>query len=179
MTIKTSEFWTDEPFEDIVKKIKSETRLVEFGMFNSFPKSFARYPLLWVGEINESTQSFKLFRVRSTESTSDISIVGKYTTRNGKSVIVVKHKLHFTTLFGMVGLLILAIAVFFFLQKKDIVIPVVLQALALALVILFYAFTILKDLQKGEKAIMAVLTKALVNAQEADDRSEKIEDVED
>ena len=79
----------------------------------------------------------------------------------------------------MVGLLILAIAVFFFLQKKDIVIPVVLQAVALVLVILFYAFTILKDLQKGEKAIMAALTKALVNAQETDDGSEKIEDAED
>ncbi|HZI23786.1 MAG TPA: hypothetical protein VFD46_01850 [Chryseolinea sp.] len=179
MTIKTSEFWTNEPFEDIARKIKSETRLVKFGIFNSFPKSFARYPLLWVGEINESTQSFKLFRVKSSESTSDISIVGKYTTRNGKSVIVVRHKLHFTTLFGMVGLLILAIAVFFFLQKKDIVIPVVLQAVALVLVILFYAFTILKDLQKGEKAIMAALTKALVNAQETDDGSEKIEDAED
>ena len=176
MTIKTTEFWTDEPFEDIVRKIKSETRLVKFGIFNSFPKSFNRYPLLWVGEINERAKSFKLFRVKNSESTSDISIVGNYTIRNAKPVIVVRHKLHYTTFFGMVGLLIFVMAVFFFLQKKDVVVPVALQALGLALVILFYVFTILKDLQKGEKAIEAVLTKALVNPQEMDNENEEIED---
>jgi hypothetical protein len=178
MTIKTNEFWTDEPFEDIVRKIKSETRLVKFGIFNSFPKSFDRYPLLWVGEINEHTKSFKLFRVKSSESTSDISIVGKYTIRNAKSVIVVRHKLHFTTFFGMVGLLIFVLAVFLFFQKKDIIIPVALQVLGLLLVILFYAFTILKDLQKGEKAIEAVLTKALVNPVEKEDENDEDEDAE-
>jgi hypothetical protein len=175
MTIKTNEFWTDEPFEDIVKKIKSETRIVKFGIFNSFPKSFDRYPLLWVGEINELTQSFKLFRVKSSESTSDLSIVGNYTIRNAKPVIVVRHKLHFTTFFGMVGLLIFVIAVFFFLQKKDIIIHVAFQGLALLLVILFYAFTILKDLRKGEKAIEAVLTKALVNLPEKEDGNDDAE----
>jgi VIT1/CCC1 family predicted Fe2+/Mn2+ transporter len=76
----------------------------------------------------------------------------------------------------MVGLLIFVMAVFFFLQKKDVAVPVALQAVGLALVILFYAFTILKDLQKGEKAIEAVLTKALVNPREMDSENEPIED---
>src|SRR5688572_8670790 len=161
MTIKTNEFWIDEPFEDIARKIKSETRLVKFGIFNSFTKTFEMYPRPWIGEINERKQSFKLFRTKGSENTSDLSVVGSYTIRGAKSVIVVSHKLHFTGLFGMVGLLIFVIAVFFLLHKKNIVVPIVLQALGLVLVIFYYAFTILKDLRQDEKAIEEVLRKTL------------------
>lgn len=172
MTIKTNEFWTDDLFEDIVLKIKLGTRLVKFGVFNSFPKSFEKYPRPWIGEIDTRKQSFKLFRTKGTENTSDLSVVGSYTVRGGKPFIVVRHKIHFTVLFGMVGLLIFVIAAFFLLQKKGIVAPPAIQALALLMVILFYAYTILKDLRQDEKEIEELLTQVLVDEEEIDDEDE-------
>lgn len=50
MTIKINEFWTDETFYDIARKIKANMREVKFGIFNSFPKSFEMFPLRRKGE---------------------------------------------------------------------------------------------------------------------------------
>lgn len=172
MTIKTNEFWTDEPFEDIVQKIKLDTRQVKFGIFNLFPKTFEKYPRPWIGEIDTRKQSFKLFRTKGTENTSDLSVVGTYTIRGTKPLVVVRHKVHFTVLFGMVGLLVFIIAVFFLLQKKGIVVPPGIQALVLMMVILFYAYTIRKDLHQDEKEIEKLLTRVLVDEEEIDDEDE-------
>jgi hypothetical protein len=169
MTVKTNEFWIDEPFENIAQKIKIDTREVKFGILNSFPKTFERFPRPWIGAIDRQRQSFKLFRVKGSQSTSDLSVIGYYTIRGAKPVVVVKHKLHFTVVFGIVGLLIFVIAVFFLLQKKGIIIPAAIQAAALVIVILFYTYTILKDLRQDEKEIEKILTRALVSADEIDD----------
>jgi hypothetical protein len=176
MTIKTNEFWTNESFEDIIRKIKLETRQVKFGVLNSFPKSFEKYPLPWVGEINERAQSFKLFRVKGSENTSDLSVIGNYSIRGTKPVVVVKHRLHFTVFFGMFGLFLFVVAVFYLLQKKNIDIPIAFQVIALLLVVLFYAFTIIRDLRQDEKEIERTLTRVLVDQEEIDDDDEEIED---
>ena len=176
MTIKTNEFWTNESFEDIIRKIKLETREVKFGVFNSFPKTFEMYPLPWVGEIRERAQSFKLFRVKGSENTSDLSVVGSYSVRGMKPVVVVKHKLHFTVFFGMFGLFLFVVAVFYLLQKKNIVTPIALQVIALLLVVLFYAFTIIRDLRQDEKEIERTLTRVLIDSEEIDDEDEEIDD---
>jgi hypothetical protein len=151
MTIKTNEYWIDEPFDLITKKIKLSTRLVKFGLFNSFPKSFAMYQRPWIGEINEKKMSFKMFRTKGSENTSDLSVVGKYAIRGSRPVIVVKHKIHFTGVLGMFGLFVFVIAVLFLLQKKGIVLPLAVQVIVLTSVIVYYAYTILKDLRMMNK----------------------------
>jgi hypothetical protein len=171
MTIKTNEFWIDEPFALISQKIKIDTRLVKFGPFNSFTKAFELYPRTWLGEVNHKKQSFKLFRTKGSDNTSDLSIVGKYTIRGAKPVIVVRHKIHFTVLLGMVGLLIFVIAAFFLLQKKGVIVHPALQAVALMSVIGFYAYTIARDLRDDEREIKKTLHRILVN--EEDDEVEE------
>jgi hypothetical protein len=175
MTIKTNEFWIDEPFEEVVRKIKIGTREVKFGIFNSFRKTFEKFPRPWIGEINTRKKSFNLFRVKGSESTSDLSAVGHYTIRGAKPVVVVKHRIHFTVVFGMVGLLIFVISLFFLLQKKGIVVPVAMQAVALVLVILYYAYTILKDLRQDEKELEILLTRVLVDEEEIDEEDEEMD----
>jgi hypothetical protein len=118
MTIKTNEYWIDEPFEQIALKIKIDTRQVKFGIFNAFEKSFEMYPRPWIGEINPGKKTFKLFRTKGTDNTSDLSVVGRYTIRGSKPVVVVKHKIHFTVIFGAVGLLLFTIAAFYLLQTN-------------------------------------------------------------
>ncbi len=177
MTIKTNEFWINEPFQDIVRKIKSETLLVKFGPFNSYKKTY-NFPVPWIGEVYEQTQSFKLFRTKGSENTSDLSVVGKYTTRGSSVVIEVKHKVHFTVFFGMVGLLVLVIAVVSLFRQKNIIVPIPVQVIALAMVIFYYAFTILKDLRQDEKAVESLLTKKLIDLDEVADDDEE-EDIED
>ena len=133
------------------------------------------FPRPWIGEIDTKKNSFKLFRVKGSESTSDLSAVGHYTIRGAKPVVVVKHKLHFTVIFGIVGLLIFTIAVFFLLQKKGIVVDASIQAVTLLLVILFYAYTIRKDLRQDEKELEQLLTRVLVDEEEVDDEEENEE----
>ena len=173
MTIKTNEFWIDEPFENIVRKIKISTREVKFGMFNSFPKTFEKYPRPWIGEINRKKQSFKLFRTKGSDNTSDLSVVGNYAIRGTRPVVVVRHRIHFSAVFGMVGLLIFVIAVFFLLQKKDIIIPEAMQSVALLLVILYYAYTVMKDLRRDEQEIKKLLKRVLVDKEDVDDSDEE------
>lgn len=173
MTIKTNEFWIDEPFDEIARKIKIGTREVKFGIFNSFRKKFEMFPRPWIGEIDARKKSFKLFRLKGTENTSDLSVVGNYTIRGAKPVIIVRHKVHFTVIFGMVGLLIFVIAVFFLIQTKGIAVPGAIQAVALLLVILFYAYTIRKDLRHDEKEIEKLLTRTLVDKEEIDEEDEE------
>jgi hypothetical protein len=49
-----------------------------------------------------------------------------------------------------VGLLVFTIAVFFPLQQKGVVIPVAIQVSVLLLVIMSYAYTILRDVRHDE-----------------------------
>jgi hypothetical protein len=168
MTIKTNEFWIDEPFEDIARKIKMSTRLVKFGPFNTYEKNFGTITPPWIGELDVKKRSFKLFRTKGTENTSDLSVVGTYTIRGAKPVIVVKHKLHFTVVFGTVGLFVFIIAVLFLLQKKGIVLPVALQASVMASVIIYYAYTIVKDLLQDEREIEKLLARVLVDERDED-----------
>ena len=179
MTIKTNEYWIDEPFEIIAHKIKLGTRLVKFGPFNSFPKSFEMYPRPWIGEINEKKKSFKMFRTKGSENTSDLSVVGTYNTRGMKTVIVVKHRIHFTVLTGMIGLFVFVIAALFLLQKKGIVLPVGVQVIALTSVIMYYAYTIIKDLKGDEKEIERLLTRVIDNESDDDElNSEEEEEID-
>lgn len=179
MTIKTNEFWIDEPFEDILKKIKMSTRQVKFGIFNAFHKNFEMFPGQWIGQIDARKQSFKLFRVKSSENTSDLSVVGRYTLRGNKPVIVVKHKVHFTVALGMMGLLIFVIAVFTLLRMKGIMVPVAIQAVALLLVLFYYAYTVMKDLREDEKRIQEMLTFLLLQEEEEEEEEELTDDNEE
>ncbi|WP_276372689.1 hypothetical protein [Chryseolinea sp. H1M3-3] len=177
MTIKTNEYWTEESFDEIALKIKIDTRQVKFGIFNAFEKSFEMYPRPWIGEINQEKKTFKLFRTKGTENTSDLSVTGQYTIRGAKPVVVVKHKIHFTVIFGAVGLLVFAIAIFYLLRTKGIIVPPVIQAVAFSLVILYYIYTIGKDLRQDEKQIEKTLTRVLIDEEELDEEEE--EEVED
>jgi choline-glycine betaine transporter len=174
MTIKTNEYWIDEPFEQIALKIKIDTRQVKFRIFNAFEKSFEMYPRPWIGEINAGKKTFKLFRTKGSDNTSDLSVVGRYTTRGAKPVVVVKHRIHFTVIFGAVGLLLFAISAFYLLQQKGIIVPPAVQAIAFSLVILFYIYTIAKDLRQDEKQLEKTLTRVLVS--EEDDEEVDVED---
>jgi hypothetical protein len=76
----------------------------------------------------------------------------------------------------MFGLFLFVVAVFYLLQKKNIDIPIALQVIALLLVVLFYTFTIIRDLRKDEKEIERTLTRVLIDREEIDDEDEEIED---
>jgi len=176
MTVKTNEYWINEPFDGIALKIRIDTRLVKFGPLNAFTRSFEMYPRPWIGEINPKRQTFKLFRTKGSENTSDLSVVGRYTVRGAKPVIVVKHKLHFTVVMGAVGLLIFFIAAFFLLQKKGVIVHPAIQAVAFSAVILYYIYTIARDLHHDEKQIEKTLTRVLVREEDVDEEEDDIED---
>jgi hypothetical protein len=173
MTIKTNEFWTDEDFSYIEAQLIIDTRPVKFGIFNFFKKGFESYPRPWIGEINRMKQTFKLFRTKGTENTSDLSVVGHYTIRGGKPVVVVKHKLHFTIIFGALGLLVAVLGCFVLVKKKGIIVSPAIQAVVFAMVILYYIYTIAKDLRDDEKQIKETLSRVL--RREEDDYDEDVE----
>jgi hypothetical protein len=166
MTIKTNEYWIDESFEQIASKIRIDTRQVKFGPLNAFEKSFETFPRPWIGEVNPGKRTFKLFRTKGTENTSDLSVIGRYTTRGVKTVVVVKHKIHFTVIFGAVGLLLFAIAAIYLLQTKGIIVPPAIEAGGFLSVILYYIYTISQDLRQDEQQIEKTLMRVLRNEDE-------------
>ena len=173
MTIKTNEYWIDEPFDLIEAKLIMDTRLVKFGPLNAFKKSFEMYPRPWIGEINRKKQSFKLFRTKGTENTSDLSVVGQYTIRGAKSVVVVKHKLHHTVFVGAIGLLITVLGVSLIIQKKGIGAAPAIQAVLFLGVILYYIYTIGKDLRKDAEQIEKTLKRVLATDEDFDGEEEE------
>jgi hypothetical protein len=52
------------------------------------------------------------------------------------------------------------------------------QVIALLLVALFYALTIIRDLRRVEKEIERTLTRVLIDREEIDDEDEEIEEDE-
>lgn len=157
ITVRTTEIWTANPPELIFKKLKWDTQQVKFGPFNVFKKVELRQS--WVGEINEAKGTFKLFRVTSADHTSDFSIHGQYELRAGKPFIKIRHKVYFTSVLGLAGLLVFVFAFWFLLRKKGILSSEIYLLIGLLLAGGGYSFSILRDLNKNEAAIRELIER--------------------
>ncbi|HEY0652013.1 MAG TPA: hypothetical protein VGD65_02755 [Chryseosolibacter sp.] len=161
MTIKTHEHSTEETFQEVAFKVKLDTRLVTFGPLNAIPKNTDRFQRPWVGEIDEKGERFKLFRVTGSDSTSDLSVHGRYVVRSGKPVIVVEHKIHFTAILGFAGIALATFGIFSLIKTKGIFVSILLQTVLCLFAVSGYAYAIYRDLRKNEKAIRFLLEKQL------------------
>lgn len=177
MTVRTHYYTTNETFEELARKLKAMTHEVKFGPFNTMKKNFDRFPKPWVGEIDKRGECFKLFRTKGQENTSDLSVHGKYIVRSGQPQVEIKHKLHYTSLTGFVGLGVFVFCVFFRMGKKDIVVHPALQVLICLIVLAVYGYTFYRDLKADENAIK-VLINARWKADEEEDDNEEDNDEE-
>lgn len=157
MTLKTHYYATNETFSELARKLKAETREVKFGPLNMMKKNFDQFPKPWVGEIDKRGEYFKLFRTKGQENTSDLSVHGKYIVSSGKTLIEVKHKLHYTSLIGFAGLGVFVFCVFFLLGKKEFVVHPALQALTYLVVLAMYGYTFYTDLKADEQLIRQLI----------------------
>ncbi|MEO7988698.1 MAG: hypothetical protein ABI663_04100 [Chryseolinea sp.] len=76
-----------------------------------------------------------------------------------KGLVKIKHKVYFTSIIGLVGLLTCVFAIWFFLQKKGILTGNFYLLLGLILTGIGYSAFILRDLNKNEVAIREVLER--------------------
>src|SRR5690606_10058038 len=137
----------------LARKLKAQTREVKFGPLNMMKRNFDRFPKPWVGEIDKRGESFKLFRTKGQENTSDLSVHGKYIVRSGNRLIEVKHKLHYTSLTGFAGLGVFVFCVFLLMGEKGIVVHPALEVLTCLIVLALYGHTFYRDLKADEKLI--------------------------
>jgi hypothetical protein len=151
--LHTSEFWTEESSEMIFEKIGHETRQVRFGPFNIFDTGNREFTTKWLGQLKPKQNTFKLFRVTGKGHTSEISVNGLYTHRLNKSLVIVKYKLHFTALFGLLGVLTFVFAMWYLLGTKGYVTSKIYLLAGLLCVGIFYALSVVRDLNKSERAI--------------------------
>ncbi|HOX82972.1 MAG TPA: hypothetical protein PLJ60_12970 [Chryseolinea sp.] len=154
----TTEVWTNDPPEVILEKIKWNTHQVKFVPFNIFKKKTEIYSP-WIGQIDEKKLSFKLFRVTSPDHTSDFSVEGQYEIRAGKGLVKIRHKVYFTSILGLAGLLTFVFAIWFLLQKKGILMGNLFLVLGLILTGGVYSVFILRDLNKNDAEIREVLER--------------------
>lgn len=63
--------------QTIFERMSGHTQFVKFGPFNIMNLGNAGFNKKWLGWINEKDQAFKLFRVRSSSSTSDFVLRGQ------------------------------------------------------------------------------------------------------
>lgn len=177
ITVKTSEIWTADPPELIFMKLRWDTHQVKFGPANVFKKSNLRLP--WIGEIDEERRTFKLFRVTSSDHTSDFAVHGTYEWRAGAPLVKIRHAVHYTSLFGLAGLLVFVYAIWFLIRaKKGIMLGEGYLLAGLLLAGLGYSFWILRDLNKNDVAIRELIGREVVPF-ESDHDDESPSDEED
>jgi hypothetical protein len=174
ITVKTTDIWTNDPPELILRKIKWNTHEVRFGAFNSFTRKEVNSD--WIGEIDEKNVSFKLFRVTSPDHTSDFSVHGQYEIRAGRGVVKIRHKLHFTSILGPAGLLTCVYALWYLFQKKGKFVGPGYLFLALIIASSGYMFFLLRDLRKNETSIRELLERIWID--DPDDESDEAEEDE-
>jgi hypothetical protein len=184
ITIHTTEIWTENSFEDIAEKIRSETHLVKFGPFNIYDSQWKQFSAKWIGQIFKEKKQFKLFRVTGSDVTSDLSVNGEYTNRGGKPIIVIKYKVHFTAVLGLAGLLVCIYALWFLLQKKGVAEGVLWLLLPLVIAGIIYSGFTIRDLNKNIAEIERLMQKPLIvpswnNEDEMDDEEDGDQDTDD
>lgn len=174
ITIRTTEIWTNDTPELIFKKVKWSTHQVKFGPLYVFKRTESYSP--WIGEVDEKKQNFTLFRVTSPDHTSDFSVHGQYELRAGKALVKIKHKVFFTSILGLAGLLTCVFAIWFLLQKKGILTDTVYLLLALIIVGTAYSVSLIKDLNRNEAAIRELIERIWYDDEEEDDDDEEEDD---
>jgi hypothetical protein len=185
ITIHTTEIWTENSFEDIAEKIRSETHLVQFGPFNIYGPQWKQFSAKWIGQIFKEKKQFKLFRLTGSDTTSDLSINGEYTNRGARPIIVIKHKLHFTAVLGLAGLLTCIYALWFLLLKKGVVEGVLWLLLPLVIAGVGYSGFTIRDLNKNIAEIERLMQKPVIipvwnnRHEEMDDEEDEDEDIDD
>jgi hypothetical protein len=177
ITIRTRDFWTDEPVEAIFEKLRWETHTVKFGPLNAYKNPFQKIRRTWLGEINTKKRTFKLFRVTGESHTSDLSVHGEYITHQSKPLVRVKFKVHFTAFLGLWGLLLCIYAIWYLVNKKGIVISEWLLLPLLLIVGGYYAYTTIRDLEASDRAIESTLYRVYQTEKEAEEMDD--EEVDD
>ena len=179
VTIHTSEFWINEPFDLVLDKIRKETRLVKFGPLNVFNTEHKDFRTQWIGEIDNKKKKFKLFRVTDRTHTSDLAVHGELITRINKPMIQVKYKVHFTAFLGLFGLLVFGYAIWFLLREKGVPVNEIILIAFLLITGAIYSISTIRDLNKSEQLIQDTIYKIIKTEIEEADDDEDEEDEED
>jgi hypothetical protein len=175
ITIRTTEVWTNDAPEVIFKKIKWDTHQVRFGPMSIFKTT--EIHSAWIGEVDEKKLTFKLFRVTSPDFTSDFSVHGHYELRAGKGLVKIQHKVRFTSILGLAGLLTCVFAFWFLLQKKGILISQAYLLLTLVTAGAVFSISLLRDVNKNETAIRELLERVWYDDDDDEDQDAD-EDIE-
>lgn len=102
--------------ENVFNRMRTQTQIVKFGLFNFVNVGSGGFRNNWLGSISEDARSFKLYRVRSTNSTSDFVLRGRINFDNNKTSVRVFVYPHFYLLLGYVGVFI---TVYFITNKME------------------------------------------------------------
>lgn len=159
ITIRTTDFWINEPIEAIFEKLRWETHVVKFGPLNVYNTKHQNLTKTWLGELHPKSGTFKVFRVTGNDNTSDMSVHGEYTTRLGKPLIRVKFKVHFTAFLGLFGVLTCLFALWYLLNKKGIMMGEWVLIVLLLMVGGYYSVVTMRDLSASEQAIESLIYK--------------------
>lgn len=177
ITLRKTEYWTEETFEILSEKVRHETRQVRFGLFNSFDTKHKAFTTPWIGQLYPAQKKFKLFRVTGREHTSDLSVNGEYTTRLSKPVVVIRHKVHFTALLGLSGLLVSIYVAWHLLRQKGVMDSILFLLAGLLTAGIYYTIITLRDLNKNEAEIKRLIYKVPRRKYEEVEEEEEEEDM--
>lgn len=148
MIVRQDEYWLDEPWEEVLFRLKESTQQVSFKAFYFFNTKHEDFHNEWLGEFKSNPDSFTLFRVTDRKNTSDFRVTGRLDNRLGRPVLHTKIYLHYLAIVGFIGLLLCTVSLSILLSDKfenhD---PFILFVPSVAIVF-YYGVSQLKDYRK-------------------------------
>ena len=120
MIVKYFEERIDASVKQVEFSLTCTTRLVKFGPFGFYNNKLTNFIEPWMGEYDEQLKSFKFFRtIRDTDRTSEFYVKGKLLEQLNSTIIRYGVGVHYSPLFGLLGIVICLYAFNFLLVTRQ------------------------------------------------------------